>query len=127
MSRMLSLFYLERNLIIKMVLYSVLQVVLKFNRKFNDPKRNKGRNMNIQCKNCGIKGNSIDKCYKLIGYPKDYKPRSEFSNQNNTSKLFSANVSSSTSSDPCNSGVILLVVFLIDSILPMNNTPSFSV
>ena len=77
--------------------------VSAFNSKFNDQKKNKGRNpnyQNIQCKNCGIKGHTIDKCYKLIGFPKDFKPRSDFNNQN---KSFSANSTSvSSSGSPSN-------------------------
>lgn len=30
------------------------------------------------CKNYGIKGHTIEKCYKRIGYPKDFKSKSDF-------------------------------------------------
>lgn len=43
---------------------------------------------NLQCKNDGLKGHLIEKCYKLIGYPKGFKPNSDFNNQNNQNKLF---------------------------------------
>lgn len=55
--------------------------------KLNDQKRGKLRNPNLQCKHCGAKGHTIERCYKLIGFPKDFKSRSD--SQNNTS--FSGN------------------------------------
>ena len=46
----------------------------------------------VVCKHCNIKGHSMDRCYKLIGFPKDYKfkngnsfQRNENSFQNKTS------------------------------------------
>ena len=53
--------------------------------KFNDQKRNKFRgNSNLQCKNCGLKGHTIERCYKLIGFPKDFKFKNESQNPNKT-------------------------------------------
>lgn len=46
--------------------------------KFNDPKRLRGRNQNLQCKHYGIKGHTIGKCYKLVEFPKDIKPKIDF-------------------------------------------------
>lgn len=37
-------------------------------------------NQNLVCKHCGIKGHTIERCYKLIGYPKTFKPRDESAN-----------------------------------------------
>nr|KAJ0191767.1 hypothetical protein LSAT_V11C800422600 [Lactuca sativa] len=66
-----------------------------FNSKANDFKRtqgqNRSRNQGLQCKNSNLKGHTIDRCYKLIGYPKDFTPRSDNNNQN---KSFSVNSSS---------------------------------
>lgn len=60
--------------------------------KFNDQKRNKSRgNSNFQCENCGLKGHIIERCFKLIGYPKDFKFRNKSYNLN---KTFSTNYSS---------------------------------
>lgn len=63
-----------------------------FNSRVNEFKRNqnqnRSRNPNLQCKNDGLKGHLIEKCYKLIGYPKGFKPKSDFNNQNNQNKLF---------------------------------------
>ncbi|KAL4591437.1 hypothetical protein LXL04_004402 [Taraxacum kok-saghyz] len=36
---------------------------------------------NLVCKHCGVKGHTIERCYKLVGYPKNFKPRSD--NQSN--------------------------------------------
>lgn len=62
-----------------------------FNSSFNDSKTNKSRsqNQNLQCKHCAIKGHTIERCYKLIGYPKDYKQKSNFNSQSIFRKSFS--------------------------------------
>lgn len=58
---------------------------------FNDQKKNKFRgNSNLQCKHCGLKGHTIEICYKLNGYPKDLKFRNENQNSN---RSISGNVS----------------------------------
>lgn len=65
-----------------------------FAGKFSDNKKFKGRNQNLICKNCGIKGHTIEKFYKLIGYPKDFKPKSEF-NKSSTVSTVSPHISDS--------------------------------
>ena len=47
------------------------QTTVVFKSKFNDNKRNKGPNQGLQCRHCGIKGHIIEKCFKLVGYPKE--------------------------------------------------------
>ena len=37
----------------------------------------KGNREHPQCVYCGLQGHTIDKCYKLHGYPLGYKPRSK--------------------------------------------------
>lgn len=72
-----------------------------FNSRFNDRKNhnsnpNRGRNQNLQRKNCGLKVHLIEKCYMLIAYPRDFIPRSEYDNSNrqsNQNKSFSINPS----------------------------------
>lgn len=55
---------------------------------FNDQKKNKFRgNSNLQCKHYGLKAHTIERCYKLIGYPKDFKFRNE--NQNDSISISS--------------------------------------
>ncbi|XP_023754962.1 uncharacterized protein LOC111903417 [Lactuca sativa] len=76
-----------------------------FNSRFNNRSgfnnSNKNKTQHVQCKNCEIKGHSIDKCYKLTGYPKDFKPRNKANNhsnnQNGFNKKISANSSTTTS------------------------------
>lgn len=52
----------------------------------------KGQNQNkfkvqgLQCKHYSLKCHAIEKCYKLIEYPKDFNPRNEFNNINNKNK-----------------------------------------
>lgn len=55
-------------------LFNKSQSSSAFAGKLNDTK---GINQNIFYKNYGLKGHSIKKCYKLMAYPKDFKPRSE--------------------------------------------------
>lgn len=52
-----------------------------FVSKFVDQKKSNCKGNIQQCKNCGIKGRSIEKCFKLIGYPKDYKPISKLNSK----------------------------------------------
>ncbi|XP_052627603.1 uncharacterized protein LOC128134170 [Lactuca sativa] len=68
-----------------------------FNSRFNSRNNNKNKSQIVQCKNCGVKGHTIEKCFKLIGYPKDFKSRSETNNQNNFVKIFSANSTTASS------------------------------
>ena len=37
----------------------------------NQGNSNNNKNNNLVCKNCGIKGHTIERCYKLVGYPKN--------------------------------------------------------
>lgn len=71
-----------------------------FNSKFNESKRNKGRYSNLQCKNCGIKGHTIERCYKLIGFPKDFKPKNDSNNQSTFNKTLSNNSVNTNTSFP---------------------------
>ncbi|KAI3688864.1 hypothetical protein L2E82_46759 [Cichorium intybus] len=68
-----------------------------FNSKAIDFKRNKGRNQNLQCKHCGVKGHTIERCYKLIGYPKDFKPKNDTNNSTGFNKTFLNNNANSVS------------------------------
>ena len=57
-----------------------------FFSKVNDNKKWFSSNNNkspLVCKNCGLKGHTIERCYKLIGFPKDFKGKSDSSFQNN--------------------------------------------
>ncbi|KAL7606770.1 hypothetical protein Lser_V15G19081 [Lactuca serriola] len=58
----------------------------RFKNRFNSNNSNKNKNQIVQCKNFGIKGHLIEKCHKLLGYPKDFKPRGESNNHNNLNK-----------------------------------------
>ncbi|KAI3499188.1 hypothetical protein L1887_34981 [Cichorium endivia] len=72
-----------------------------FNSKSNF-KPNKGKNQNLQCKHCGVKGHTIERCYKLIGYPKDFKFKNDSNNSGNSTSLnktFSNNNANSVSND----------------------------
>lgn len=59
-----------------------------FNVKLNEQKKGKTKTSNLQCKHRGLKGHTIERCYKLIGYPKDFKQRNGSLSQN---KTFSGN------------------------------------
>ncbi|GKC11430.1 ribonuclease H-like domain-containing protein [Tanacetum coccineum] len=61
---------------------------------------NNGNNMNkgvydsLQCKNCGLKGHTIDRCFEIIGYPPGFKrnpnlkPTTSFSNNKSNNVEF---------------------------------------
>lgn len=70
-----------------------------FASKINDPKKFKSRNQILQCKNCGLKSHTIEKCYKLISYPMDYIPITEFNKSNSISGSASFPNDSCSSSD----------------------------
>lgn len=48
-----------------------------FISKGPDPKKRMQKNPNLVCKNCNQKGHTIDRCYRLIGFPKDFKFKNE--------------------------------------------------
>ncbi|KAI3520153.1 hypothetical protein L1887_09386 [Cichorium endivia] len=48
-----------------------------FVSKGPDLKKQNGKGSNLICKHCNMKGHTIERCYKLIGFPKDFKPRNE--------------------------------------------------
>nr|GEW24062.1 ribonuclease H-like domain-containing protein [Tanacetum cinerariifolium] len=52
----------------------------------NRPSSNRNRRPNggssLLCEHCGFNGHTIDKCFKLIGYPADFKKRNNNSNNN---------------------------------------------
>lgn len=93
------------------------ETIVVFNSKLNDNKRNRVPNQGLQCKHCGIKGHIIEKCSKLVGYPKDFKTRNSgnrfsnnhnnniFSIQNRSERSFSRNNVVSPNSDTCSSSV----------------------
>lgn len=93
------------------------QTTVVLNSKFNDNKRNKGSNQGLQCKHCGIKGHTIEKCYNLVGYAKDFKPRNggnkysnnhnnnNFSIKNSYERSFSGNNVVSLNTDTCSFSV----------------------
>jgi len=53
-----------------------------FVSKGPDPKKRMQRNPNLVCKNCNQKGHTIERCYKIIGFPKDFKFRNERTSSN---------------------------------------------
>lgn len=52
-----------------------------------DKNNNRGPNPNLICKHCNCKGHTIDRCYKLVGYPKDFKSKKPSNLQNPTNQL----------------------------------------
>ncbi|KAI3500537.1 hypothetical protein L1887_36359 [Cichorium endivia] len=67
-----------------------------FVAKTPDFKKKNGKNVNLVCKHCNMKGHTIERCYKLIGFPKDFKPRNENTFQNKSN----ANIVTSDPSVP---------------------------
>nr|XP_033514192.1 uncharacterized protein LOC117278866 [Nicotiana tomentosiformis]XP_033514193.1 uncharacterized protein LOC117278866 [Nicotiana tomentosiformis] len=42
----------------------------------------KGKKQFPQCEHCGMKGHTKENCYKIIGYPIDFKPKKKFGTGN---------------------------------------------
>ncbi|GKB38368.1 ribonuclease H-like domain-containing protein [Tanacetum coccineum] len=67
-----------------------------FNRRVNgnnNNNANRGPNPNLLCKNYGLIGHTIERCYEIIGYPVGFKRNPNLSRQtgNNNNKRFNAN------------------------------------
>ncbi|GJV88750.1 hypothetical protein Tco_1532688 [Tanacetum coccineum] len=67
-----------------------------FNRRVNTNNNNisnRGPNPNLLCKNYGLIGHTMDRCYELIGYPAGFKRNLNLSKQsgNNNNKRFNRN------------------------------------
>ncbi|GKE42867.1 hypothetical protein Tco_1470151, partial [Tanacetum coccineum] len=64
-----------------------------FNRRVNgnnnNNNANRGPNPNLLCKNCGIIGHTIGRCYEIIGYPTGFKRNPNLSRHthNNNNKI----------------------------------------
>ncbi|GKD44220.1 ribonuclease H-like domain-containing protein [Tanacetum coccineum] len=67
----------------------------RFNRRVNtnnNNNTNRGPNPNFLCKNCGLIGHTMERCYALIGYPVGFKRNPNLSRQyGNYNKRFNAN------------------------------------
>ena len=48
------------------------------------PNNKKGKELPI-CSHCGVVGHTVDKCYKIHGYPSRYKPKSRNAQVNQVS------------------------------------------
>ncbi|GJX11860.1 ribonuclease H-like domain-containing protein [Tanacetum coccineum] len=66
-----------------------------FNRRVNtnnNNNTNRGPNPNLLCKNCGLIGHIVNRCYELIGYPASFKRNPNLSKQTeNNNKRFNGN------------------------------------
>ncbi|GJZ99299.1 hypothetical protein Tco_0671850, partial [Tanacetum coccineum] len=66
-----------------------------FNRRVNtnnNNNTNRGPNPNLLCKNCGLIGHIVNRCYELIGYPASFKRNHNLSKQTeNNNKRFNGN------------------------------------
>jgi hypothetical protein len=50
-----------------------------FASRFNSSNKQKsGSSSTLRCTHCNLNGHSVDKCYELIGYPSNYKKKSNF-------------------------------------------------
>ena len=52
------------------------------------------------CTHCGIQGHTVDKCYKLHGYPPGYKPRSKNSEMKIQANQMSVNTNTTAGHSP---------------------------
>ncbi|GJW32287.1 ribonuclease H-like domain-containing protein [Tanacetum coccineum] len=58
---------------------------------------NRGNYNNLLCKNCGLKGHTVERCFEIIGYPPGFKrnPNLKVSNKFNNNKNNNADVKTS--------------------------------
>ncbi|GKA09058.1 ribonuclease H-like domain-containing protein, partial [Tanacetum coccineum] len=61
------------------------------NSGFNN-QNNKGQYNSLSCKNCGMKGHTIDRCFEIIGYPNGFKRNQNGKNSSNNKGYSSNNV-----------------------------------
>ncbi|GJT48931.1 putative RNA-directed DNA polymerase [Tanacetum coccineum] len=52
---------------------------------------NKGNYDSLLCKNCGLKGHTVDRCFELIGYPPGFKRNLNLKPPNNNNRNSNAN------------------------------------
>ena len=72
----------------------------KVNDKKRFPNSNNNNRTNLVCKNCGIKGHTIERCYKLIGFPKDFKTKTDSQPRNfSNNSVFSESKSESADNE----------------------------
>ncbi|GJU04154.1 ribonuclease H-like domain-containing protein [Tanacetum coccineum] len=64
---------------------------VNYNNNNNNNNNNRGPNPNLLCKNCGLIGHTVERCYELIGYPAGFKRNPNLSRQSGNNKKFSAN------------------------------------
>ncbi|GJY09576.1 ribonuclease H-like domain-containing protein [Tanacetum coccineum] len=57
-------------------------------RPVNSGNRRPNGGSPLVCENCGFKGHTMDRCFKLIGYPPDFGKRNISSNTNQTNQNF---------------------------------------
>ncbi|GKD17523.1 ribonuclease H-like domain-containing protein, partial [Tanacetum coccineum] len=61
------------------------------NNNNNNNNNNRGPNPNLLCKNYGLIGHTVERCYELIGYPASFKRNPNLSRQSGNNKKFSVN------------------------------------
>ncbi|GJT70423.1 ribonuclease H-like domain-containing protein [Tanacetum coccineum] len=57
-------------------------------RPVNNRNRRPNEGSPLVCENCGFNGHTMDRCFKLIGYPPDYGKRNNSSNTNQNNQNF---------------------------------------
>ncbi|GJW96530.1 hypothetical protein Tco_0178338 [Tanacetum coccineum] len=63
-----------------------------YTRRNNTGNGNRGPNPNLYCKNCGMIGHNIERCYELIGYPPGFKKVNNPIKQTGFKQNFNANL-----------------------------------
>lgn len=71
-----------------------------FFSKIPENKKKIMRPSNLVCKHCGVTGHTIERCFKLNGFPKDFKPSAS---NTSVTKSSNSNPSSSVSQPPSSS------------------------
>ncbi|GKA07501.1 hypothetical protein Tco_0686725, partial [Tanacetum coccineum] len=96
----------------------------KVHNNNNFKKNSRAKNPNLTCTNpsCGLTGHTIEKCYKIVGYPEQIKKKWANNGNNNSQRSFSSNNSSTSTAEVPTSAVLSLTIDQIQQLIKMLNS-----
>ncbi|GJV50973.1 putative transcription factor interactor and regulator CCHC(Zn) family protein [Tanacetum coccineum] len=105
---------------------SVFAVKVHNNNNFK--KNSDAKNPNLVCTNpnCGLTGHTIEKCYKIVGYPEHIKKKWANNGNNNNQRSFSSNNSSTNTTKVPTSTATSLTSDQIQQLINMLNSKPYS-
>ncbi|GKA39546.1 ribonuclease H-like domain-containing protein, partial [Tanacetum coccineum] len=96
----------------------------KVHNNNNFKKNSSAKNPNLVCTNpnCGLTGHTIEKCYKIVGYPEHIKKKWANNGNNNNQRNFSSNNSSTSTVEVPTSAALSLTTDQIQQLINMLNS-----